>query len=55
MSDNKKTLINRFFDWLSNLKCRSKCCSGSECYCGDRPVYGGGPNVPSLTSFSSQV
>ncbi len=33
-----KDIINTFFNYLKSLKCKSKCCSGSECSCGDSPT-----------------
>ena len=30
-------LIKSILNFLSNLSCKSKCCSGSECICGSNP------------------
>ena len=33
-----KEIIESILNYLKSIKCRSKCCSGSECACGDSVI-----------------
>ena len=49
-----KEIIESILNYLKSMKCRSKCCSGSECACGDSPTLKNNVDVLKVASASAK-
>ena len=48
-----KEILNSVLNYLKSIKCKSKCCSGSECACGDSTTLKDNIEVASKVASAS--